>query len=404
MERLMRPHESTRSRLARALSGDRAAIDLLTIMIGVIVAGVVATVGVTTVAAAVPWSQNAAARADIASVRTAESAAFVGHGKYLSTEPLVTEGLIQPARSLAVALNPEGSCYVVASASRSGAVFYATSQSNDIHTYDPSTADVTWCLENDYLADVVEAIVNGTPPPAPQLPPPPAPDWRELVTAGNAITVILDVGVRTMSTYQFCLDVKVGSTSETPAAWQVDIDTSRPPFYGRTSTLWTSHSIIQSSNWQHISGKWQSSNPWNNTWNPGRMQAGSEYTFSVCESSMVAPPDRPETYTVSLAPSTAPGQWGGRVACLVANFTGTGVYPFFSGWAYTFDITPAISELESHGYHPERLSWLPNGSVGQTVSPNKYQPGVSNYAVTSGRDNSVKDDDVTVFTLCLHDD
>lgn len=403
MERLMRLSRTTQGRLRR-LFGEHGAIDMVATIVGVIVVGLVAAIGTTAVAVAVPWAQDSSSRADIANVQTAEATALVGTKTYLLMEDLITEKLVQPMRSLAVMLDPDASCYVVAAVSQSGAVFFATSRNDGVREYNSSAADVTWCVDNDLLFETVEALVNGTPPPTPELPPPPAPDWRELVTPGNGITVILDVGVRVMRPGEFCLDVKVGSTSETPAAWQVDIDTTKPPFYGRTTSLWTSHSIIHSSGWSHITGRHQSSSPWNNSWNPGNMAAGSEYTFSVCESSMLAPPDRPETYTMSVAPSGAAGQWGGRVACLVATITGTGAYPFFSGWAHSFDITPAIAELASRGYSPERLSWSPNGSVGQTVSPNRYQPGVTDYVVTNGRDNAIRGSEVSTFTLCVHDD
>ena len=377
-----------------ALASIRGAIDLVSVLVGAVIIGLVSSIIVAATMVVIPWSQDAAAQSNISSVRVAESAARATNNAYLPYPVLVAESLVQFAKTVTVILDEFASCYVTVSVSKSGAVFYGTSHSAAIAVYAPGSSDTGWCVSDDDLAAAVEDLVNGEP----------AADWRDLVTPGNGTTIILNVDVWVDSTHEFCLDVTIGTTSATRVAWKVLIDTGRPPFYGRTETLWTSHSIVHTSTWSEITGDGQMGNPWNNTWNPGLMAAGSEYTMSVCESSMLAPPDRPETYTVQVSPSTVAGQWGGRDACLVATITGTGAYPFYSGWSRLFEIQPAIDELQSHGFQPERISWSPNGSVGQSVTPAQYQPGTTAYLVANGRDNAVKGTDISIFTLCVHDD
>ncbi|WP_139195044.1 hypothetical protein [Curtobacterium sp. MCBA15_001] len=131
---------------------ENGAIDLASIMVGIIVIGLIGGVIAATVFAVIPWAQDNAAKASLASVVTAEnvysglaaspdadnSASLVGasvstrtvaqaeSGKNFATyDQLLDQGLIgKPSQYLGAATGQDGSCYVAASLSQTGKVFY----------------------------------------------------------------------------------------------------------------------------------------------------------------------------------------------------------------------------------------------------------------------------------------
>jgi hypothetical protein len=118
--------------LRHVLRSDVGAIDLASIMVGVIVIGVIAGIIAATVFAVIPWSQDSAAKQGLDAVRTAEGVAYVQDGSYQNFAGLRSSDRIQASTEVNVATDAEGTCYVSVARSASGAVYPSTNRSPDV--------------------------------------------------------------------------------------------------------------------------------------------------------------------------------------------------------------------------------------------------------------------------------
>lgn len=118
--------------ISGALKGVGGAIDLASIMVGVIVIGVIAGIIAATVFVVIPWSQDEAAKGSLDAVRTAESVSVTmdDPGQFLDWAGLRTAGRIQPSSNIAVTVGT--SCYIAASKSVTGTTFYTTNKGPQI--------------------------------------------------------------------------------------------------------------------------------------------------------------------------------------------------------------------------------------------------------------------------------
>jgi type II secretory pathway pseudopilin PulG len=138
--------------VTRVLRSSRAAIDLMSIMVGIIVLGIIGGVIAATVFAVIPWAQDNAAKQDLQAVKIAEdvysgfqaspesdgSASLVtaassrstlradANANYGTYKQLVDKDLIQQKNTVGADAGQDGSCYVAASLSETGKVFYLT--------------------------------------------------------------------------------------------------------------------------------------------------------------------------------------------------------------------------------------------------------------------------------------
>jgi len=150
-----RPNNYTTIRLAfRSING---AIDLASIMVGIIVMGIIGGVVGAVIFAVIPWSQDNAAKQAVTSVHTAESVIFAREGAYVDMAGLKREKLVSASDNITVDKNASGSCYAVASHSSTGKVFYATSKDPKI-TEDRSS--VTWCAGLPARGNILEEIAS----------------------------------------------------------------------------------------------------------------------------------------------------------------------------------------------------------------------------------------------------
>lgn len=121
------------TRLNHLLRRSRAAIDLVSIMVGVIVVSIVAGAIGTTVFAVIPWTQNQAAAQVLTEVVKAERAAKLPDssqpltGKYLSSADMKTVGLFDAPAGVKIATDTPGTCFVAVSKSAAGRVFWVSS-------------------------------------------------------------------------------------------------------------------------------------------------------------------------------------------------------------------------------------------------------------------------------------
>lgn len=151
---------TTRSRTARlphsarALTDPRGVIDLVSVMIGVLVLGILSAAITVTVFTAIPWVQDQEAQSRLGSVSVTQSVAKRQQYRYLNYTDLVTDtNLLQEQDGLLIGVNARGTCYVAVSTSDSGNQFFSTSKNHDPQPLTSPTveADTSWCLDIDAL-------------------------------------------------------------------------------------------------------------------------------------------------------------------------------------------------------------------------------------------------------------
>jgi hypothetical protein len=127
------------------LRGTRGAIDLASIMVGVLVIGIVGGVIAATVFAVIPWSQDKAAAQSLGAVQTAEAAHYglstdKGRSAYATMDQLVAQKLIQDSKRVAAVVGANDRCYVATSLSDTGIQFWTDSTiAPDIRKYTASS-------------------------------------------------------------------------------------------------------------------------------------------------------------------------------------------------------------------------------------------------------------------------
>jgi alpha-tubulin suppressor-like RCC1 family protein len=162
-----------------ALKSVTGAIDIASIMVGVIVIGSLTGIIAATLFAVIPWAEVKAAEGDLAAIRTAESVAFVQTGSYMTVSELVEAGYLQEPRtttadgltvstvattveelpkvldSVSVVVGDGGACYVAGAVVASGDIFYALSGAAGVNKY---VDDVTKTDECASVAPLVAAL------------------------------------------------------------------------------------------------------------------------------------------------------------------------------------------------------------------------------------------------------
>lgn len=129
----------SRHRILYVLRSARGAIDLASIMVGVIILGVIGGVIAATVFAVIPWTQNEAAKGSLEAIGTAEYVQFAhstvnGDGRYINIIGLTTTDnasravlLSTTGDNIAILLNAGGTRYVAVSRSATGERFFLAS-------------------------------------------------------------------------------------------------------------------------------------------------------------------------------------------------------------------------------------------------------------------------------------
>jgi len=132
-------NKATSGSVKAAFTNEDGAIDLASIMVGIIVIGLIGGVIAATVFAVIPWAQDNAAKQQLDSVASAQSAFVglsaddgagnVGQIKFGSATDLNTKSLFDAnAAKVSIAVNGQGTAahYGAAIASSSGKVYYIT--------------------------------------------------------------------------------------------------------------------------------------------------------------------------------------------------------------------------------------------------------------------------------------
>jgi type II secretory pathway pseudopilin PulG len=137
------------------LKTEGGAIDLASIMVGVLVIGIIGGVIAATVFAVIPWSQDNAAKQALDSVKSAESvqysfssgdgSAAYGTDAFLEgTANAASKSLLQTSTSIKIVVSNDGQHFVALSASATGVLFYSTDDGKAPTTTAPTiVVDVT---------------------------------------------------------------------------------------------------------------------------------------------------------------------------------------------------------------------------------------------------------------------
>jgi hypothetical protein len=148
----------------RALTSTRAAIDLASIMVGVLVLAIIGGVISATVFFVVPWAQDRAAVATLSEVSTAQGVSKVRDGSYANWADLVTAKLISGPSTVDTRANKAADCWVSAAISGSGTAFYGTSRSPRILDDRSGPPNTDWCVSSTRL--VSTTVTNLAPNPS----------------------------------------------------------------------------------------------------------------------------------------------------------------------------------------------------------------------------------------------
>ena len=127
-----------------AIKSEGGAIDLASIMVGVLVIGIIGGIIAATVFAVIPWSQDEAAKGALDSVNQAESVAYAfsaedGSATFASKADLVSgvasvdgSSLLQDDADLTITLTNGGKGYTAEITSETGNVFHIVSTSPSV--------------------------------------------------------------------------------------------------------------------------------------------------------------------------------------------------------------------------------------------------------------------------------
>ena len=113
---------------ARRFRDQSGAVDLASIMVGVIVLGIVSGIIAATVFVVIPWAQDEAAQQSLEAVATAESTAMVDPGGYQTAAELTANQMLPQSASLKVATDAAADCYVALSQSATGKIYWITNE------------------------------------------------------------------------------------------------------------------------------------------------------------------------------------------------------------------------------------------------------------------------------------
>lgn len=136
-----------RAILSRRLRSTQGAIDLASIMVGVIVIAIIGAGIFATLSSVIPWAQDNTAKQSLLNISQAQSVARVKDGKYLDTAALIA-GRYLPANagtSAKTATNADGTCFVAATKSQTGNIQYLTSEDLTPRPTGTSTPDTSAC-------------------------------------------------------------------------------------------------------------------------------------------------------------------------------------------------------------------------------------------------------------------
>lgn len=125
--------------IINALKSVKGAVDMASIMVGVIVLGILGAGTAATVFGVIPWSQDHSAKSIVETVRTAEQSYYAKEAKYGTAEQLVDRKVLQSSEGAYAAVNATSDCFLVGAKSRTGTIWFATNRSEKPQEYTTSS-------------------------------------------------------------------------------------------------------------------------------------------------------------------------------------------------------------------------------------------------------------------------
>lgn len=157
---MLRPLISALHRRALSL---RAAVDLVSIMVGVIIVGIISAVLLSSVFVVIPWAQVEAGKQTIKAVADAEKISrtlpigTASSGRYRTVSALASNDLLSGETTARAAVNAAGDCYIAAGAIN-GDVWFMDSTMANPKKWDGVAANPSACPDVDF-----PALVNSLP-------------------------------------------------------------------------------------------------------------------------------------------------------------------------------------------------------------------------------------------------
>lgn len=151
-----------------ALSQRRGSFDLSSIMIAGGVVGFLAAVVMVAIFAVIPFSQDKSAEQNLSAVVVAQQAVKGSGNPYLPMTGLVTSDYLQDHDSIGVYTSDDNSCFVAVSKSKTGAMYYVTSERNEPRVLTRET--ITGCMPQQWIETILgpaKATEPATAEPAP---------------------------------------------------------------------------------------------------------------------------------------------------------------------------------------------------------------------------------------------
>lgn len=180
------------NRLTTLLRSMRGAFDLPSIITAVVVVGILAAGVLVAIFGVIPWSQDNAAKQDLAAVRTAEGTHVSKDSGFVNLAGLQGARYLPGAvERLTVDANAEGTCYLGIAKSGTGKLFYSTDKANEPRVMTPTTTTTSGpdtavpCLSGENIQDMVDEIGGHDP------------DAFKPVGDGEGTTADPGVGVKT---------------------------------------------------------------------------------------------------------------------------------------------------------------------------------------------------------------
>lgn len=137
------------------------AIDLASIMVGIIVIGIIGGIIAATIFAVIPWSQDNGAKESLSAIKTTEGVQRVKENQYMTKDELITNGQITKSnQKYQVVTNSNGTCYLAVTLSESGKAFWLSDTNQKAKAWDGVATDACGNIGS-IIADLQNSSQNG---------------------------------------------------------------------------------------------------------------------------------------------------------------------------------------------------------------------------------------------------
>ncbi|GAA2518534.1 SipW-dependent-type signal peptide-containing protein [Rarobacter incanus] len=219
------------------------------------------------------------------------------------------------------------------------------------------------------------------------------------------------------SSHEGCVQFNVTGTSATPEVWEVHADLTKPPFAGMSGSggfynpgpvQTTIGTLPGDSTTLVLRGVSNGGSTWNAEYNNKYLTSSQTINVKICSSSLPVPAQGNSNWTTI---AVTHGTWTDTQACLVVTVTGTvtdtDANPFYFGWTYALDMTPAKQRITGAGKTVNYVGWVPSVGDGGNdwsigLAPAHNNPVANTYTVTSKRTTAVRGTGTVTVTACVY--